>query len=307
MKKILIILALFFNTQVAAAFTIATGSPKGTYFKIAQDIKKVAGKDGIDLNIISTNGSFENINLLGEGKVDLAIVQKDALNFFAEFVKEKAGKNVFRKVKVILNLYPEEIHVITKDKCIASIRDLENKRVSIGAVNSGTLLTANMLLRAYKTRVEKLSYKLGRAVQQLRDGKLDAMIFVGGAPVSAFKNLGKQFRFVRLPENDNLRKVYQRKILEKDFYAWAANDTATYAVPSVIVALATADDRHILNLQRLVLSILTNKERLESNGHPKWKKSLVRFYYNDVGFRPTNDIIEIFNILDGYGYKIIKR
>jgi TRAP transporter TAXI family solute receptor len=307
MKIIIIVLALVFNAQVAAAITIATGSSEGTYFKIAQDIKKVAGKEGLKLDVISTNGSFENINLLGNGKTDLAIVQKDALNYFADVMKEKGDKNIFRSVKVILNLYPEEVHVITNNKAITSFRDLEGKKVSVGAENSGSLLTAEMLLRAYKVKVKKLHYHPDRAIGLLRKGELDAMIFVGGAPVSAFKNLGKQFRIVRLPENDGLNKVYQRKILGKDFYSWANSDYATYAVPSVIVTLARREEKYIADMGRLVLAILTNKGKLESSGHPKWKKSLLQNIYADVGYPPTNDFIQIFNILDAFGYKIIKK
>ena len=307
MKKFLVVLALVFNAQVAAALTIATGSTEGTYFRIAQDIKEVAGKVGVELSVISTNGSFENINLLGKGKTDLAIVQKDALNYFADVMKEEGGKNIFRSVKVILNLYPEEVHVITNNKAISSFRDLEGKRVSVGAENSGSLLTGEMLLRAYKVKAKKLHYQPDRAVGQLRKGELDAMIFVGGAPVSAFKKLGNQFRIVRLPENDDLEKMYQRKILGKDFYSWAKADTATYAVPSVIVTLARKDEKYIADMGRLVLAILSNKGELESSGHPKWKKSLLQNIYADVGYPPTNDFRQIYNILDSFGYKIIKK
>jgi len=78
------ILTLIFALLVhghALALTIATGSTEGTYFKIAQDIKRVAEKEGIPIEVIQTNGSFDNINLLGAGKVDLAIMQLDVLRF----------------------------------------------------------------------------------------------------------------------------------------------------------------------------------------------------------------------------------
>ena len=41
-------------------------------------------KDRIELQVMATKGSFENIELLGTGKVDLAIVQLDALRFTSE-------------------------------------------------------------------------------------------------------------------------------------------------------------------------------------------------------------------------------
>jgi TRAP-type uncharacterized transport system substrate-binding protein len=74
MKMILTVVFALLCYGYASALTIATGSAEGTYFKIAQDIKQIAEKDGIPIEIIQTNGSFDNINLLGAGKVDLAIM-----------------------------------------------------------------------------------------------------------------------------------------------------------------------------------------------------------------------------------------
>ena len=88
----------------AFSITIATGSQEGTYYKIAQDIKQIAEKEGIPIEIISTNGSFDNINLLGAGKVDLAILQLDVLKFVSEIMQKEADFNVFEQAKVALNL-----------------------------------------------------------------------------------------------------------------------------------------------------------------------------------------------------------
>ena len=93
MKPIAILFfALLLHGQ-AWALTIATGSAEGTYFKIAQDIKQVVEKDGIPIEVIQTNGSFENVNLLGAGKVDLAIMQLDVLRFVAEILLKETGVN----------------------------------------------------------------------------------------------------------------------------------------------------------------------------------------------------------------------
>jgi TRAP-type uncharacterized transport system substrate-binding protein len=54
--------------ESALRVTIATGDPEGTYYQIGQDIKELAEKEGIRMEIIQTNGSFENINLLGAAK-----------------------------------------------------------------------------------------------------------------------------------------------------------------------------------------------------------------------------------------------
>jgi TRAP-type uncharacterized transport system substrate-binding protein len=94
--------------------------------------------------VVPTKGSFENIQLLGAGKVDLAIVQLDALRFVSDVVKQQHGLDVFDSIKVVLHLYPEEIHVLAKNKDIQSFYHLEGKRLSVGTEGGGTSLTAGV-------------------------------------------------------------------------------------------------------------------------------------------------------------------
>src|SRR5438093_2703044 len=128
MKMILTVAFALLCYGHASALTIATGSAEGTYFKIAQDIKQIAEKDGIAIEVVQTNGSFDNINLLGSGKVDLAIMQLDVLRFVAEIMLKETGFNVLQEAKVVLNLYPEEIHVLAKADKIKTIQDIQSKR-----------------------------------------------------------------------------------------------------------------------------------------------------------------------------------
>src|SRR4029450_2537306 len=154
MKMILPVVFALLCYGYAWALTIATGSAEGTYFKIAQDIKQVAEKDGIPIEIIQTNGSFDNINLLGAGKVDLAIMQLDVLRFVAEIMLKETGVNVLQEAKVALNLYLEEIHVIAKDPSIFTIKQLQGKRVAVGPEKSGSALTAEVLLAGFEVKVD---------------------------------------------------------------------------------------------------------------------------------------------------------
>ncbi|NIM20471.1 MAG: hypothetical protein GTO51_09615, partial [Candidatus Latescibacteria bacterium] len=57
MKKFLFLAFWLFYAPAVLAFTIATGTPDATYFKIAQDLKGLAEREEIVLNVIATNGS----------------------------------------------------------------------------------------------------------------------------------------------------------------------------------------------------------------------------------------------------------
>jgi uncharacterized protein len=306
MKTILLLVLTLVLYGNAFGLTIATGSAEGTYYKIAQDIQRLAKKEGIPIHVVETGGSFENVNLLGAGKVDLAIMQLDVLRFVAEIMLKETGLNVLQEAKVVLNLYPEEIHVIAKNPNIRTLEQLEGRKVSVGPERSGSALTAEVLLSGFGLNVERVFDPPDEAVRKLARGEIDALIFVGGAPVPAFKNLDQSFHFVALPQDSGLEEIYPKKTIAKGVYLWA-DKIETHAVPSVIMTRNRDQRDYIATLQKLVLSILVNKEYLDKTGHPKWKDSFVRSILGNVGYPPTADLIELYNILESVGYRVIKR
>jgi uncharacterized protein len=307
MTKILLVAVLSLFAQAAFAFTIATGPSDGTYFQIAQDIKNLVAKDGVELQITSTKGSLENIELLGSGKTELAIVQLDALRFVSDVLRQYKGLELFDKIKVVLNLYPEEIHVLSNKNDIQTFYHLEGKRVSIGTQGGGSAVSAAVLFSVYDINANVSFETFEDAIKKMDQGGLDAVVFVGGAPVPFIGKLGGKFHLVRLPANPALEQVYLRTRLGKAQYNWAQADTETYAVPASIMGLDKQDEKYATQMQRLVLSILNGREHLQVNGHPKWKSSILQTYFPFRGYEPTNRVIQLFNILDSQGYKLVKK
>jgi TRAP transporter TAXI family solute receptor len=307
MRKIFLAVVLSLFAQAASAFTIVTGPQEGTYFQIAQDIKSLAAKDGVELQVTATKGSVENIELLGSGKVELAIVQLDVLRFVSDVLKEYKGLDLFDKIKVVLNLYPEEIHVLSNKKDIQTFYHLEGKRVSVGAQGGGSALSAAVLFSVYDINATISFDSFEEAVKKIDQGALDAVIFVGGSPVPFIDKLGGKLHLIRLPANAVLEQIYLRTRLGKAQYNWATADTETYAVPASIMGVDLRDEKYAAQMQQLVLSVLNGREYLEKNGHAKWKSSIVQTYFPNRGYEPTNQIIQLFNILDSRGYKISKK
>jgi hypothetical protein len=289
------------------AFTIATGPSDGSYFQIAQDIKNVAAKEQIDIQVMPTKGSIENIQLLGSGKVDLAIVQLDALRFVSEVLKKQKDFDLFDSIKVILNLYPEEIHVLSNKNDIQTFYQLEGKRISVGTEGGGTAITAAVLLSVYDLNATVSFDNFDDAMKKMEQGNLDAVMFVGGAPVPFIGKLDSKVHFVRLPANPALEEIYLRTNVGKSQYSWAAGETETYAVPASMMGLDKKDEKHAAQMQQLVLAILNSADYLRANGHPKWKSSIIQTYFTYRGYEPTNQVIQTFNFLDSRGYKISKK
>jgi hypothetical protein len=306
MKKLLLAVFVLVLPAHALALTIATGSREGTYFKIAQDIKQIAEKEGIPIEVVQTNGSFDNINLLAAGKVDLAIMQLDVLRFVAEIMLKETGLNVLQEAKVALNLYLEEIHIIAKNPEIRTFQQLQGKRVAVGPEKSGSALTAEVLLAGFGVKIEPVFDSPEGAVKKLGLGEIDALIFIGGAPVPAFQKLDKTFHFVSLPANSGLEQIYPKKRIAKSVYPWV-DEVETHAVPSVVMTRNRAENDFVYTMQRFVLLILSQKEHLDAVGHPKWKDSFVRSTQDTIGYRPAVEVIQLYNVLDSIGYRIIKK
>src|SRR5262247_2705817 len=72
--------------QAGMPYKIVTADQRGTYFAIGNDLAKmVAPRANIDLEVVPTSGSAENVKLLRhEPGVKLAIVQADVYQAYVE-------------------------------------------------------------------------------------------------------------------------------------------------------------------------------------------------------------------------------
>ena len=171
----------------------ATGFKDGTYLEITSAINDATG---LDFDIQKSSGSVENIQLLKEGKADLGLSQLDILaNSF------RYKKTVKEKIKILLPLYSEELHVLVSGN-IKKLKDLTGKKVAIGPGKSGTRGTASIVLGTYgldETKVSTSSDEIGSTLDRLQKNEIDAMFLVSGAPVKLLKNLPANSPFHLMP------------------------------------------------------------------------------------------------------------
>jgi TRAP-type uncharacterized transport system substrate-binding protein len=110
-----------------------------------------------------------------------------------------------------LNLYPEEIHVLSNKSDIQTFYQLEGKRVSVGTEGGGTAITAAVLLSAYDIKATVSFDTFDDAMKKLEQGNLDAVMFVGGAPVPFIGKLDGKVHFVRCrPTRHSSKSMYER-------------------------------------------------------------------------------------------------
>lgn len=161
----------FVKPAPPSEITIASGGTDGAYHSFALAYAEYLEAEGITLNVISTQGSAENIRLLHEGTVDVALVQGG--------VRDDQGNQTLQSLG---SLYFEPLWLFhKKDQNFDRLGALAGKRVAIGPEGSGTRALVTQLLSLNEFSQEALEQKpIGGedAATALVNDEVDAAFFV---------------------------------------------------------------------------------------------------------------------------------
>jgi len=206
-KKITSILAsLLFtvSTSNSAEFiNILTGGTSGVYYPLGVGISKIYSEKIKDakVQVQATKASVENLNLLQDGKGELAFVLGDALKDAWQGNEDAGFKTKLDKLRVIGAIYPNYIQIVaSKDSKIKTLADLKGKGLSVGAAKSGTELNTRALFKAagmsYKDlgKIEYLPY--AESVELIKNRQLDATLQSAGLGVASLKDLSTSLDIV---------------------------------------------------------------------------------------------------------------
>jgi TRAP transporter TAXI family solute receptor len=175
--------------RAGAGYAIAAGPEHGQYLRFAQAVA-----DGTSVRSIPlvTRGGEENIRLLRDGKVSLALAQGDVALQAYEGKGNFTNEGAYPALRAVGSLYPEPVHVLVRaDRGIAAISDLAGKRVAIGVKGSASRTTALRVLRAHDLGdgdIKALELPLGEALVGLRQGSVDALIQIIGVPADSVRD-----------------------------------------------------------------------------------------------------------------------
>ena len=260
---------------------IMTGGPTGTYIKIGQDIAALFSACGQTLTVNESAGSLQNFNdVRSRRNTQFGIVQSDVLEFLKTYEADDPEiRAAIRGVRIAFPLYNEEIHVLAR-KEIGSLADLKDGRVGIGAAQSGTNLTARLVLEIAGVKSENLvEEKTDESLAHLLSGDLDAFFYVAGAPASLFTDPGiDKARFHLVPMTDpELRTVYVPATIPAGTYPFEPDAVDVVAVKAVLMTFDYQPRRNAYHkasckaVSDLSYLLANNLDELKQNGHPKWK------------------------------------
>lgn len=253
---------------------IATGGTAGTYYPLGGAIAEILNKNipGMNASAQSTGASVANINMLKDGKVDIAFVQND-ITFYAangtEMFKDKKVANLVG----LATLYPETIQIITLDKTgIKTIADLKGKRVAVGAAGSGTEANARQILEAYGITYQDIKAQylsFGEAASGLKDGNVDAAFVTAGFPTAAIQDIAAQNQVVLLAveadKADGLISKYPFYTKLKIPAGTYPNQAADVAAVAVMAMLVATDKLDADMGYKVTKAIYTNLDRVKAS------------------------------------------
>jgi len=271
-------------------YKIVTGPERGTYIQIGADLSKwVADPAGIDLEVMPSKGSAENVQRLRfESGVKLALVQSDVYQAYLDMANSgnaDAGVAI-RPLRLIMPLYDEEINfVVRADSPIKNINEIKDKNISVGLLGSGTAQSATTIYRLMfgqpipDQNAQHLSNE--DALAALIVKKIDVAVVVVGQPAKLFTDMNpdllQQLRLLRVdpnaPETARAEQTYFPATIHTSSYpGWLKEDVPTFTVKAFLVTYDYGLRDTVNNLARFADSLCTNFDNLQEHGHPKWKQ-----------------------------------
>lgn len=155
---------------------LATATPGGSFPAFGQAlVEALHGVDpGLILETMVTKGSQENLTLLREGRVDLALVQGEYA-YDALGAEARAGLSVVAPVSASPGLF-----VVPADSPIRRVADLRGRRVALGTHASGLTVMARTVLRGSGLDPERditpiLLDRAGDGAMMVLDKRADAL------------------------------------------------------------------------------------------------------------------------------------
>ena len=246
---------------------ILTGGTSGVYYPLGVAISKIYSEkmQGVRPSVQATKASVENLNLIQQGKGELAFTLGDSLADAWKGVEEAGFKKPLDQLRGVAGIYANYIQVVaSRESGIKTLADLKGKRLSVGAPKSGTELNARAILKAagidYKDlgKIEYLPF--GESVELIKNRQLDATLQSAGLGVASIRDLANSvpITVVEIPTAivDKVGPPYVKVTIPKGTYEGQEGDVPTAAVQNYLVTNAKVPDDVVYGMTKAIFDSL---------------------------------------------------
>ncbi len=264
-------LALPAAAQADEFINILTGGTSGVYYPLGVGLSKIYADNipGARTQVQSTKASVENLNLLQQGKGELALALGDSVKLAWEGDADAGFKAPLDKLRGIAAVYPNYIQIVaSKDSGIATLADLKGKGLSVGAPKSGTELNARAIFAAAGMSYEDLGkteyLPFAESVELMKNRQLDATLQSAGLGVASIKDLSASIpvQMVSVPADvvEKLGAPYVAATIPAGTYDGQDADVPTVAVVNFLVTREDVSEETAYQMTKLLFENLPELE-----------------------------------------------
>jgi TRAP transporter TAXI family solute receptor len=243
-----------------SGYAIAAGPEHGQYLRFARALAQAGPERVVPL---VTRGGEENLDLLREGRVQLALAQADAALAAYEGSGPFQQRGPAPALRAIGSLYPEAVHVLARsDAPFASLSDLRGRRIAIGVPGAASRTTVLRVLEAHGMALRDFQPRelaLADAMVALGRRELDAVLQVIGVPADSVRDALAEVPLKLLPLND--RAIAQLAAARRGLFAHTIpagsyptqpREVRTVATAALLLASAELSETEVGHLTRFV-------------------------------------------------------
>ncbi len=260
-------------------YTIATGSKSGVYYPIGEVLDSILKTQypDVTIKVIETDGSVDNLQMLKEGKVDMALVQND-IAYYACNGEAMFEGNKISNITGIATLFPEVVQFIVRKDCnVNNLKDLAGKKIAIGGKNSGTRYNVEQILgeAGVLSQVTCINIDAKEAMEKIKTKDIDGFVFTSGLPNPSIVELSKAVEITLVPIDLDLTQklvnkysFYFPSVIASHQYSGQANEINGLEINAILVSGPTLSE----NDQYLLTKHLFNKPNELGQAHPRLSK-----------------------------------
>ena len=266
-----------FSSNADEFINVLTGGTSGVYYPLGVALGEIYGKGipGAHTQVQATKASVENLNLLQQGKGEIAFALGDSVKLAAEGSTEAGFPGKLDKLRGIAAIYPNYIQIVaSQESGIKTLADLKGKSLSVGAPKSGTELNSRAILAAaglsYKDlgKVEYLPF--AESVDLMKNRQLGATLQSAGLGVASLKDLSSSasITVVSVPKEtiDKIGPPFISAIIPANTYTGQDKDVPTAAVVNYLVTSSAVSDDLAYQMTKLIFESLPELQNAHAAG-----------------------------------------
>jgi len=246
---------------------VLTGGTSGVYYPLGVALSEIYadGIEGSRTQVQATKASVENLNLLAQGRGEIAFALGDSVALGWEGNEEAGFPGPLTGLRAIAAIYPNYVQIVAETSSgVVSLEDLPGHSLSVGAPASGTELNARAILGAAGLSYEDLGrieyLPFAESAELMKNRQLEATLQSAGLGVASIQDLSTthDINIVAVPAEivEAIGAPYVPAVIPAGTYRGQLQDVPTAAVGNILVSHEDVSEETAYQMAKLLFENL---------------------------------------------------